>query len=143
MRRYASRLPARARTDAFDRVPVVAEAAGDSPLLLVIADPEAYLLPDPAMRLVSGLAARSDFDVLLPVSNEPETEEARAAPPFVYPTPTLLAEAAAFVAASAGPLRRSSAPDSPVFDSPAIRSETVCPCASFICDAIVRIQISS
>jgi len=81
----------------------------------VIADPEAYLLPDPAMRLVSGLAARSDFDVLLPVSNEPETEEARAAPPFVYPTPTLLAEAAAFVAASAGPLRRSSAPDSPVF----------------------------
>ena len=28
-------------------------------------------------------------------------------------------------------------------DSAAIRSETVCPCASFIWDATVRIQISS
>ncbi len=38
------------------------------------------------------------------------------------------------------------APNSAVslaLDSPAIRSETVCPCASFICEAIVRIQISS
>ena len=38
------------------------------------------------------------------------------------------------------------APNSAVsfaFESPAIRSETVCPCASYICEAIVRIQISS
>ena len=33
--------------------------------------------------------------------------------------------------------------DSPALESAAIRSETVCPCASFIWDAIVRIQISS
>ena len=32
---------------------------------------------------------------------------------------------------------------SPPDDVPAMRSDTVCPCASFICDAIVRIQISS
>ena len=32
---------------------------------------------------------------------------------------------------------------SPDDDVPAMRSETVCPFASFICDAIVRIQISS
>jgi hypothetical protein len=32
---------------------------------------------------------------------------------------------------------------SPVEDVPAMRIVTVCPAASFICDAIVRIQISS
>ena len=32
---------------------------------------------------------------------------------------------------------------SAALDSAAIRSETVCPCASFICEAIVRIQINS
>jgi hypothetical protein len=32
---------------------------------------------------------------------------------------------------------------SPLLESPAIRSETVWPCASFIWEAMVRIQISS
>jgi 2-polyprenyl-3-methyl-5-hydroxy-6-metoxy-1,4-benzoquinol methylase len=94
---------------------VVADAAGESAIVLVHADPEAYLVPAAALRLTEGLAARSDLDLLLPVSNEPWCEEARLAPPFAYPTPTLLAEAAAAVAAAAGPLRRAAAPASPVY----------------------------
>jgi SAM-dependent methyltransferase len=113
--RYARPLPARARTVSPDRDPLVGDAAGDSPVVLVVADPEAYLLPEPALRLVADLASRPDFDVVLPVSNEPEAEEARCAPPFVYPTPTLLAEAAALAAASTAPIHRAVSPASPVY----------------------------
>ncbi len=79
------------------------------------ADPEAYLLPEPALRLVEGLAARPELDILLPVSNEPWCEEARLAPAFAYLTPTLLSEAVAMVLGSAGPLRPAARPASPVY----------------------------
>ncbi len=113
--RYLRELPGRRRTEAPGRPPLVADAAGDAPIVLVQADPEAYLLPDPARRLVDGLGSRSELSALLPVSNEAETEEARFAPPFAYLTPTLLGEAVAFAAASGGPVRTASAPDSPVY----------------------------
>ncbi|HEY4231214.1 MAG TPA: class I SAM-dependent methyltransferase [Thermoanaerobaculia bacterium] len=85
--------------------------------MLVQADPEAYLLPDAARRLVAGLAERSDLALVLPVTNEPvgASEEARATPPFLYSTPTLLAEAAAAVAARNESLRPSRSPASPVY----------------------------
>jgi 2-polyprenyl-3-methyl-5-hydroxy-6-metoxy-1,4-benzoquinol methylase len=88
----------------------------------VHADPEAYLVPEAAARLSEGLAARPDLDLVLPVSNEPWCEEARLAPPFAYLTPTQLAEAAAAVAALAGPLRPALAPASPVY---AVRREVL------------------
>jgi SAM-dependent methyltransferase len=72
-------------------------------------------VPQAAARLVEGLAARPDLDLVLPVSNEPWCEEARLAPPFAYLTPTLLAEAAAAVAAAAGPLEPVAKPASPVY----------------------------
>ena len=115
MTRYARSLPARTRTASPDRDPLVADAAGDSPLVLVVADPEAYLLPEPALRLVANLAGRTEFDALLPVTNEPESEETRYAPPFAYPTPTLLAEAAALAAASTAPIRKALSPASPAY----------------------------
>ncbi len=83
--------------------------------MLVHADPEAYLLPEVALRLVESLAANPGLSVVLPVSNEPWTEQARMAPAFAYLTPTLLLEAARSVAAAAGPLVPAAAPDSPVF----------------------------
>ncbi len=83
--------------------------------MLVQADPEAYLLPEPARRLVAGLDGRPDLAMLIPVSNEAEAEEARFAPPFAYLTPTLLSEAAAFAASAGGEIRRAAAPDSPVY----------------------------
>lgn len=115
MSRYVRQLPAARRTEAPGRHPVVADAAGEAPIVLVQADPEAYLLPVPAERLVATLGERADLAVLLPVSNEAEAEEARFAPPFAYLTPTLLAEAAAFAAASGGEIRRAAAPASPVY----------------------------
>ncbi len=93
----------------------MADAAGDAPLLLVQADPESYLLPEPAFRLLRGLSRSEEMDLLLPVSNEPWTEEARSAPPFAYATPRLLEEAARFLAANAPPLRPAASPRSPVF----------------------------
>ncbi len=113
--RYASGLPAARRTETPGRDPVVADAAGDSPIVLVQADPEAYLLPEPAQRLVAALDARADLAALLPVSNEAESEEGRFAPPFAYLTPTLLAEAAAFAASTGGEIRAAGSPASPVF----------------------------
>ena len=93
----------------------MADAAGDAPIVLVQADPEAYLLPGPAGRLVTGLESRNDLAALLPVSNEAESEETRFAPPFAYLTPTLLGEAAAFAAAAGGVVRTATAPASPVY----------------------------
>jgi SAM-dependent methyltransferase len=98
------------------RAPLVADAAGDSPLVLVLADPEAYLVPPAAVRLVEGLAARPDLDLLLPGSNEPWCEEARVSPPFAYWTPTQLVEAAASIASSAaGPAAPVGSPASPAY----------------------------
>ncbi|HTR01912.1 MAG TPA: class I SAM-dependent methyltransferase [Thermoanaerobaculia bacterium] len=93
----------------------MADAAGESPLVLVHADPEAYLVAPAAARLIAGLAARPDLDLVLPGTNEPWCEAARVAPPFAYSTPTLLEEAAAAVAnAAAGPAPVE-APASPVY----------------------------
>jgi SAM-dependent methyltransferase len=93
----------------------VADAHGDAPVVLVHADAEAFLLPEAARRLVSGLSAHAELSLLLPVTNEPWTEEARTTPPFLYSTPTLLAEAVAAVAARGEPLRACADPASPVF----------------------------
>jgi len=108
-------LPARRRTEVHGRPPAAADAAGDSPIVLVHADPEAYLLPEAALRLVGSLAAREDLDLIVPVSNEPWCETARLAPPFAYWTPTLLAEASAAIARAAGPLEPAASPASPVY----------------------------
>jgi 2-polyprenyl-3-methyl-5-hydroxy-6-metoxy-1,4-benzoquinol methylase len=83
--------------------------------VLVLADPEAYLLPKPAARLIDDLSERPDLEIVLPVTNEPWCEEARAAPPFAYPTPTLLRGACEAIAAAAGPLRPVPAPASPAY----------------------------
>ena len=86
------------------------------------ADPEAYLVPEAAERLVENLAARPDLDLVLPASNEPWCEPARLAPPFAYLTPTQLSEAAASIAAAAGPLAAVASPASPVY---AVRREAL------------------
>lgn len=112
--RYARLLPGQTTTTAWGRRPLVAEAAGDSPLVLVQADPESYLLPRAARRLLSA-AASPEWDVALPVSNEPWSEQARCAPPFPYQTPSLLAETVAHVAESGGKPRATADPRSPVF----------------------------
>ena len=84
--------------------------------MLVQADPEAYLLPGPGLRLVRALAAHPGIDIALPVSNESEDETARAAPPFAYPTPTVLEEAVTWTEHAGGDaLRPASSPRSPVY----------------------------
>lgn len=85
--------------------------------MLVQADPEAYLLPAAALRLIAGLAKNADLALILPVTNEPSgaSEETRATPPFLYATPTLLSEAVEAVAARGEPLRVSANPASPVY----------------------------
>ena len=93
----------------------MSDAAGDSPIVLVHADSEAYLVPEAGERLVRALEADPGLELAAPVTNEPWCEEARCAPPFAYLTPTLLAEAAAGIARAAGVLRRAAAPASPVY----------------------------
>jgi len=93
----------------------VADAAGESPLVLVHADPEAYLVPEAARRLLEALDARPDLDLVAPGTNEPWCEAARVAPPFAYSTPALLAEAAAFLAASVPPPQVVTGLASPVY----------------------------
>ena len=100
----------------------MAQAAGDSSTVLVQADAEAYVLPEVARRLVSRLAEHSEIALVLPVSNEPWTEEARVVPPFLYSTPTLLREAAAAIAGRGGELRAAASPASPIY---AIRREAL------------------
>lgn len=99
-RRYLRALPARGRVELFGVRPTVADAvrAGESPLVLVQADPEAYLPRVAAERLLAA-ASRDGVAAAIPVSNEPWAEEARSVPPFAYHTPALLDEAAAAVAA--------------------------------------------
>lgn len=112
--RYARRLPVLQKTDVRGRRPTVSDARGEAPLVLVQADPEAYLLPEAAGRLVGALETGSG-GLVLPVSNEPWSEEARLAPPFAYHTPALLEEAVRFMAASAAPPRPATSPRSGVF----------------------------
>jgi len=97
------------------RKPVVADAAGDSPAVLVWADPEAYLAPRSAGRLLATLNAFPHVDAVLPVSNEPWTEEARRAPPFAYLTPSGLLEAVRLVEETAALPFPAVSPRSPVF----------------------------
>jgi 2-polyprenyl-3-methyl-5-hydroxy-6-metoxy-1,4-benzoquinol methylase len=110
--RHARRLSPQTRTDAWARRPVVADAAGTAPHVLVHVDPEAYLPPAAALRLLQTL---DRAPLALPVTNEPWCEEARFAPSFAYHTPSMLEEAAAHIAAAAGAARPLREPRSPVF----------------------------
>jgi 2-polyprenyl-3-methyl-5-hydroxy-6-metoxy-1,4-benzoquinol methylase len=114
LRRYATRLDSRRRVEIAGRRPTVADAAGDAPVLLAQADPESYLLPVAAGRLLESLDA-PEADVVVPVTNEPWSEEARAAPAFAYTTPALLEEAVQAFARGAQRPRFVSDPRSPVF----------------------------
>jgi 2-polyprenyl-3-methyl-5-hydroxy-6-metoxy-1,4-benzoquinol methylase len=115
LQRYALGLPCGRRVETPGRRPTVADAAGEAAAVLALADPESYLLPEAARRLVDGLKGAERWDVVVPVTNEPWAEEARSAPPFAYSTPSLLAEAVRFMSAIAPELRPARAPDSPVF----------------------------
>jgi 2-polyprenyl-3-methyl-5-hydroxy-6-metoxy-1,4-benzoquinol methylase len=112
--RYSRRIAAARRLESPGRDPLVADAsaAGEAPIVLVQADPESYLLPEAAMRLVGGLAARPDLALLAPVSNESAAEAERAAPAFPYSTPTQL---------DAEVRRRAALPAEP-FTVPGVRS---------------------
>lgn len=121
LHRYAVRLACATRTELPGRRPTVGDVRGDSPFVLVQADPESYLPPHAAERLLAGLA-RDGAEVVLPVSNEPWTEEARAAPAFAYTTPAQLEEAVVAAARVAGPRFAASDPRSAVF---ALRRETL------------------
>jgi 2-polyprenyl-3-methyl-5-hydroxy-6-metoxy-1,4-benzoquinol methylase len=113
--RYLRELPAAFRVEAPGRELLVSDAGGVSEIVLVHADPEAYLLPEVGARLLAALAGHPESALVLPVSNESESEETRRAPPFAYLTPTLLAEAVAFLARDAAPLRPVRAAASPVY----------------------------
>jgi len=116
IRRFARDPAPRARVELWDRRPTVADVAGESPRILVVADPEAYLAPAAARSLLAVLE-RERCGLAIPVTNEPWCEDARFAPPFAYHTPALLAEAAAWTADHAAPPRRISRPRSPVFSA--------------------------
>jgi|SRR5450759_2178729 len=124
--RYARRIPFLGMTDARGRRPAVADARGEAPVVLVQADPEAYLLPEAALRLVEAIAIPGR-DVVVPVTNEPWSEEARGAPAFAYHTPTLLEEAVREMASRPAPVRHAAAARSPVF---AVRREVLAGLAS-------------
>ncbi|MCA1580557.1 MAG: class I SAM-dependent methyltransferase [Acidobacteria bacterium] len=94
--------------------PTIADLEGESPHVLVQADPEAYL-PALAARRLLGLLESGEADVALPVSNEPWCQAARREAPFPYHTPALLEEAARAVAAAAGEPARQGPFRSPVF----------------------------
>ena len=121
MRRFASHFPRGERVETWGRPPVVDDARGSAPVVLVVSDPEAYLVPEAARRLTAALE-EPGADVALPVSNEPWSEEARAVPPFAYHTPSLLEEAAAAVSSQAGGPRLAPGARSPVF---AVRREVL------------------
>jgi 2-polyprenyl-3-methyl-5-hydroxy-6-metoxy-1,4-benzoquinol methylase len=120
--RYLRGLPAAHRVEGPGRDLVVSDVDGAASLVLVHADPEAYLLPEVGVRLLAALAAHPETALVLPVSNESDSEETRRAPPFAYVTPTLLAEAVEFLGREAAPLRPVPAASSPVY---AIRREAL------------------
>jgi 2-polyprenyl-3-methyl-5-hydroxy-6-metoxy-1,4-benzoquinol methylase len=119
--RYARGLPFAVMTEARGRRPAVADARGEAPVVLVQADPEAFLLPEAASRLL-GAVASPERDLVLPVTNEPWSEEARGAPLFAYHTPALLAEAVRQAASQSPALRPALVPRSPVY---AVRREVL------------------
>jgi len=112
--RYVRQLPFQRKTDVRGRHPAVADALGDAACVLVVSDPEAYLLPEAARRLI-GAVGNGLAPLVLPVSNEPLSEETRGAPPFTYHTPSLLDEAVRFLAASSPSPRPAASPRSGVF----------------------------
>src|SRR4029077_17225487 len=112
--RYARDLAFAVRTDARGRRPAVADARGQAPVILVQADPEAFLLPEAAGRLLEGVASPGR-DLVLPVTNEPWSEEARGSPAFASLTPALLEEAVRQAAARPAPMRPAARPRSPVY----------------------------
>ena len=112
--RYVRQLPIRRKTDVRGRQPAVADAPGDAACVLVVADPEAFLLPEAARRLI-GAVENGLAPLVLPVSNEPWSEETRGAPPFAYHTPSLLEEAVRFLASSSPAPRPAASPRSGVF----------------------------
>jgi 2-polyprenyl-3-methyl-5-hydroxy-6-metoxy-1,4-benzoquinol methylase len=114
VRRFARQLPARRKVEIAGRPPVVADASGDAPWVLVIADPEAYLAPPAARRLLAS-AAGSTADLVVPVTNEPWSEATRGTPPFVYHNPTLLVRASEAAAQAPSALVEDAAPRSPVY----------------------------
>jgi len=81
----------------------------------VWADPEAYLAPAAAHRLIGALDACPDADLVLPVSNESWMDETRRAPAFAYSTPTGLAQAAERAAGCRDLPFPVASPRSPVF----------------------------
>ncbi len=97
------------------RRPEVADARGDAPLVLVWADPEAYLAPPAASRLLALLERSDGVDLVLPVSNEPWLEETRRAPPFAYSTPSGLVETAERAARTEEAAFSLASPRSPVY----------------------------
>jgi SAM-dependent methyltransferase len=115
LRRWLRELPASVRTEVPGREPIVADARGAADLVLVHADPEAFLPPRSGERLLSALANDPSLALVLPVSNEAQVEEARRVPPFAYSTPSALLEAAASLASDAPPIRPCAAPKSPVY----------------------------
>jgi 2-polyprenyl-3-methyl-5-hydroxy-6-metoxy-1,4-benzoquinol methylase len=108
-------MPARRISEVHDRKPVVADLAGRAPLVVVWADPEAYLAPSAAGQLIATLEAFPGADLVMPVSNEAWTDEARRPPSFAYSTPTGLLEVARLAADSAAPPFLVDVPRSPVF----------------------------
>jgi SAM-dependent methyltransferase len=114
VRRLATALPACRVVEVPGRRPVVADAAGEAPLVLVQADPEAYLAPAAARRLLE-TAGRDGADLAIPGTNEPWSEPARSAPPFAYQTPSLLERAAELAARSSEPPVPAPQARSPVF----------------------------
>jgi 2-polyprenyl-3-methyl-5-hydroxy-6-metoxy-1,4-benzoquinol methylase len=113
--RYAREIPCAARSEVWGRRLAVSDAAGDAPLVLVVADPEALLLPASAARLIDTLQRHPELDLLLPVSNEPMSEGARGGPPFPYVTPSMLEQFVGELAALREEPRAASAPRSPVY----------------------------
>ena len=109
-------MPARDVVEVRGRKPTVADARGDSPFLLVWVDPESYLAPPAAGHLLETLERSPGAALVLPVSNEPWTEEVRHAPSFAYSTPSGLVEAARAGAASAASSFPVASPRSPVFE---------------------------
>jgi len=114
-RRFARQMPARRITEVRERKPTVDDLAGDAPIVLVWADPEAYLAPGAAEQLVATLDTFPAADVVLPVSNEAWTDEVRQPPSFAYSTPSGLLEVARLAADSAAPPFPVRSPRSPVF----------------------------
>jgi hypothetical protein len=114
--RFARGLPYRRATAIWGRRPTLADIEGQAPGLLVLADPEAFLVPGAARRLLDRIAG-GQCDAVLPVTNEPWCEEARGAPSFPYHTPSNLEEGAAALARDNAGSKGSRAlsPRSPVF----------------------------